>query len=166
MLGRAIETSQNIIIVLTESFIDPVNRHGAELSEILEQHELGDVNVIVIARENLPNTDNADVRRLLARVPEPITWRDYKPEKPGIDVNRSLDADSNAQEAEVCCGGGCFRCCVRKRKQGLSSNMLYGKKLFYSKLEDRLFGRNPRNEREADDNTDAEHEQQQLIDDV
>ena len=49
MLGRAIETSQNIIIVLTQSFIDPVNRHGAELSEILEQHELGDVNVIVIA---------------------------------------------------------------------------------------------------------------------
>ena len=109
-----------------------------ELSEILEQHERGDVNVIIIAREHLPSTENPDARRLLARFEKPIIWREYKPEKSGFDETGGITEDSQKPSAS---NRSCFRICKKKDEQGWSKNIICDRNLFYLKLEDRLFKR-------------------------
>ena len=72
------EKSHNFIIILTENYI---RNNRLEMSEIFMEFERRNANIIVIAREHLPDTTNdGDASRLLDHVPAPLVWRDYTPD--------------------------------------------------------------------------------------
>ena len=134
-LRTIMKRSEHFIVILSQEYLTYTHTR-IEMSEIfMEEFERRKANVIVIAREHLPDTTNdGDASRLLDHVPAPLVWRDYTP-----DVSLSVSIG-------------------RHKPSSWSSEMIHERKLFYERLEERLFGRSscscrPRRQHDPDELT-------------